>query len=97
MVIVFREKLYAFAKKHADSRKALVVWQREVEKANWKSGLDVIATFPHAKIIRQNRARFPIRHNVYRLITYINYEDRLVFVRFIGTHKEYDRIDPETI
>ena len=97
MVIVFLEKLYAFCIKHADARKSLATWQDVTEKADWKSRTDVLSDFPNAKMIKNNRARFEIKHNSYRLIVYINYEIKTVFIRFIGTHGEYDRIDPETI
>jgi mRNA interferase HigB len=53
--------------------------------------------FQMLKWFKNNRARFEIRHNAYRLIVFINYEGGTVVIRFIGIHAEYDRIDPETI
>lgn len=97
MFIVYLEKLYQFAKRHADARKSLATWIDVSEKASWKSKQDVLNDFPNAKMIKNNRARFEIKHNTYRLIVYINYDGGLVFVRFIGTHNDYERVDPETI
>ena len=97
MTIVFLEKLTSFGSKHADARKSLATWQDVTARANWKSRADVLKDFTNAKMIKNNRARFEIRHNSYRLIVYINYEIKTVFIRFIGNHAEYDRIDPETI
>jgi mRNA interferase HigB len=97
MLIVYLERLNAFAKKHADARKSLVVWRMVVERISWKKKQDVLADFPKAKMIKNNRARFEIVHNTYRLIAQIDYEDQIVEVRFIGAHNEYDKIDPETI
>jgi len=97
MLIVYLEKLNAFAKNHANARKSLAVWKMVVEQANWKRKQNVLADFPKAKMIKNNRARFEIVHNTYRLIAQIDYEDLIVEARFIGTHNEYDKIDPETI
>ena len=97
MLIVYLEKLNAFAKKHPDARKSLATWQDVSEKAIWKNKQDVLNDFPNAKMIKNNRARFEIKHNTYRLIVYRNYDAGSVVIRFIGTHNEYDRIDPETI
>ena len=97
MLIVYLEKLFAFGKKHADARKSLSTWVDVTEHGIWKTKQDVLFDFPNAKMIKNNRARFEIKHNTYRLIVYISYESGRVFIRFIGTHAEYDRIDPEII
>ena len=97
MLIVYLKRINDFAKNHANSRKSLAAWKMIVETTSWKTKHDVLADFPKAKMIRNNRARFEIVHNTYRLIAHIYYDDQIVEVRFIGTHNEYDRIDPETI
>jgi mRNA interferase HigB len=97
MIIVYPERLNEFAKKHADSRKSLATRYDGAEKAVWKSKQDVLTDFPKAKMIKNNRARFEINHNTYRLIVSVSYDAQSVVIRFIGTHTEYDRIDPETI
>lgn len=97
MLLLNSKMLYEFGLEHASARKSMAAWQKTVEEANWKNRQDVLASFPKAKMIRNNRARFEIVHNKYRLIAELFYEERLVMIRFIGTHTEYDRIDPATI
>ena len=97
MLIVNQQKLNEFGKHHADARKSLATWVRVTEEAIWKKKQDVLDDFPNAKMIKNNRARFEIKHNTYRLIVFINYDGGTVVIRFIGTHAEYDRIHPETI
>ncbi len=97
MQVVYLEKLRNFSPQHADSRKSLSAWKTVVENANWKNKQDVLNAFPKAKMIKNNRAGFEILHNTYRLIALIDYNDNLVYIRFIGTHNEYDMINPETI
>ena len=97
MTIIYLLKLDEFAKKHANARKSLAAWRKVTEEALWKKKQDVLTDFPKAKMLRNNRARFEIVHNLYRLIAEINYDDSVVEIRFIGTHNEYEKIDPETI
>lgn len=97
MLIVNLKKMNEFGKQHADTRKSIATWVNVTEGAVWKKKQDVLDDFPTAKMIRNNRARFEIRHNFYRLIVFINYDAGTVVIRFIGTHTEYDRIDPQTI
>ena len=97
MTIIYLSKLDAFGKQHAHTRKSLSTWKVTVQSASWRKKQDVLESFPKAKMIKNNRARFEIVHNHYRLIAYIDYADGIVEIRFIGTHAAYDRIDPETI
>lgn len=80
-----------------DSEAQLKVWYQEVKKSNWKSPNEVKQIYRSASIIGENRIVFNICGNKYRLIVKINYESQWVFIRFVGTHEEYDKIDAETI
>jgi mRNA interferase HigB len=97
MIIVYLERLNEFARKHANARKSIATWKSTTEEVIWKTKQDVLRDFRNAKMIAENRARFEIVHNTYRLIVKINYDAQIVQIRFIGTHTEYDRIDPVTI
>lgn len=82
---------------YADAREATLAWYRHALSAGWSSPADVKRQFGTASILRDGRVVFNIAGNQYRLVVWINYSYRVVYVRFIGTHKQYDRIDAQTI
>ncbi len=97
MRIIYLKRLQDFSRKHADSGKSLAAWKTITEKAIWKQSIDILESFPNAKIIKGNRARFKIVGNKYRLVVELNYVDEIVEIRFIGTHDDYDSINLEII
>jgi len=97
MRIINLTALEIFAKAHAESRKSIAVWKQVTLMAEWKKKQDVLRDFPKAKMLKNNRARFEISHNKFRLIVEVDYEDQFVHIRFIGTHSDYDKIDAATI
>lgn len=80
-----------------DTKGQLEAWHTEVIKADWDTPQDVKAQFRSASIIKDSRVVFNIKGNEYRLIVKINYPYKIVYIRFIGTHKQYDRIDVENV
>lgn len=82
---------------YADAREPSLAWYRHVLKADWSAPADVKRDFGTASILRDGRAVFNIAGNKYRLVVWINYQYRVVYVRFIGTHTQYDGIDAQTV
>jgi len=80
-----------------DAKGPLEAWYYEAKQAQWESPADVKAQYGSASILKDNRVVFNIAGNKYRLVVRINYDSKTVFVRFIGTHREYDKIDAEVI
>lgn len=95
--IIAKKPLREFWEKHPDSAGALKAWYAEAKAAEWKSPTDIKAQFGSASILKDSRVVFNICGNKYRLIVKINYDHGVVRIRFVGTHKEYDAIDAETI
>jgi len=78
---------------YSESKTSLDSWYHEALKASWKTPNDVKAQYKNASIIGDNRVVFNIHGNKYRLIVKINYYASIIFIRFVGTHKEYDKIN----
>jgi mRNA interferase HigB len=96
--IFSRSTLIAFWTKHPDSEGPLRLWFSIVERAAWGGPADVRSAFGTSDFLADNRVVFDIKGNTYRLVVQIRYAPLfLVFIRFIGTHAQYDRIDAGTI
>jgi mRNA interferase HigB len=95
--IVTRATLHAFWELHKDCEQHLKTWYEDAKAANWASPTDVKAQFPTASILKDGRVVFNIKGNAYRLVVWINYRRQWIYVRFIGTHSDYDKIDANTI
>src|SRR5437868_865706 len=81
---------------YADAKRALEDWHAQVNQADWATPADVKRGYGDASILKRRRVVFNICGNKYRLVVQINYPYRVVYVRFVGTHAQYDAIDAET-
>lgn len=97
MRVISRQKLVQCWVKHPDSEAALTVWFKEAEHANWNSPPDIKARYRSADFLADNRVVFNIKGNDYRLIVQIHYNTGTVYIRFVGTHAEYSKVNAETI
>jgi mRNA interferase HigB len=95
--VISKKILREFWVKHADSAEQLKSWFQEASVAEWKSPKQIKKDYPSASFLADNRVVFNIKGNKYRLIVRINYEYSMVWIRFIGTHAEYDKIDSTKI
>ncbi len=82
---------------YADARDPVMAWYRQVWAADWATLADVKRDIGTASILKDGRAVFNVAGNKYRIVVWINYPYRVAYVRFIGTHRQYDRIDAQTI
>ncbi len=97
MRVISRAKLKRYWKKYPTSEQALKAWYDETKKATWRTPQEVKNAFGNASFLPNNRVVFNIHGNTYRLIVAIKYEYRICYIRFVGTHAEYDKIDAATI
>ena len=97
MRVISKRMLREFWEVHPDCQEQLKAWYNEAERAAWQSPEDIKREYPSASILKSKRVVFNIRGNLYRLIVRINYDYGLIWIRFIGTHEEYDRIDANRI
>lgn len=95
--IFAKSTLREFWELHPDAEQYLKTWFDTAMNSNWKSPNEVKSTYANASILKEGRIVFNIKRNTYRLVTKINFEKQWIFIRFIGTHDEYDRIDANTI
>ena len=97
MRIIAKRPLREFWERHPDAEEPLLAWYREVEQEDWDTPAKVKAKYRNASIVGDNRVVFNIKGNDYRLVVKINYPFRIVYIRFVGTHAAYDRINVEEV
>jgi mRNA interferase HigB len=95
--IFAKSTLREYWEKHSDSEQYLKTWYDTVMSSNWKTPNDIKQTYANANILKDGRIIFNIKGNSYRLIVKFNFEKQWAFIRFIGTHTEYNKIDANTI
>ena len=81
----------------SDARRALEAWHREARRATWTSPQEIKRRYATASVLKGGRVVFNICGNRYRLVVRINFGQQIAYVRFVGTHAEYDGIDAETV
>ena len=97
MRVIALKTLRDFWERQPDAQQALQAWYHDARHAEWKTPADIKAVYRNASIVGNNRVVFNIKGNQYRLIVAIQYQFGIVYIRFIGTHREYDKIDAATI
>ena len=97
MQIVTRRTLKAFWERYPRAEIPLLTWYAAVSKAEWRGPADIRAMYNTADFVGDNRVIFDIGGNRFRLIVHVSYEYRAVLIKFVGTHADDDKIDPETV
>ena len=97
MRIIAKRTLREFWQRHPDAKEPLLAWYSEVEQEDWDTPAKVKVKYRNASIVADNRVVSNIKGNDYRLVVKINYPYRIVYIRFVGTHAEYDGIEVEEV
>lgn len=97
MRVISIKILREFWEIHSECQQQLKSWFQETSKAEWKNPNEIKLEYPSASLIGDNRVVFNIKGNHYRIIVKINFEYKMVWIRFVGTHSEYDKIDANKI
>ena len=97
MRLIARSALVAFWTEHPEAKASLERWHRLLKAARWTSPDDVQVAVPKAKVLNRERIRFEVAGGHYRLIVSFDFRRQIAFVKFIGTHAQYDRIDALTV
>lgn len=97
MRVIAVKTLRNFWSLHPDAEQPLLAWFDEISKANWAQPADIKAHYATASILKNRRVVFNIKGNDYRLIVAVAYKLGIVYIKFVGTHKQYDAVDAETV
>lgn len=97
MRIIALSTLRTFWEKHPDTETPLQAWYALASRANWKTPADIKTAYRNASFTAKNRVVFNIKGNDYRLVVAVRYDRGLMYIRFVGSHQQYDKIDVGTI
>lgn len=97
MRVIAVSTLRAFWERHPDAEQPLKAWYQEATHASWDQPADIKAQYRSASVLKNRRVVFNIKGNDYRLIVSVAYRFQAVYVKFVGTHAEYDRVDAQTV
>lgn len=97
MRVISIKNLVDFSEKYPDAVEPLRAWLDEVKKAKWETAHDIKQQFGKASILKNRRVVFNIKGNDYRLIVAVAFKFGAIYIKFIGTHKQYDEVDAETV
>ena len=97
MRIVAKSTLLTFIRNHKQAEPALLAWYAEAAKANWKRPQDIKDQYASASFVGKNRVVFNIKGNDFRLIVALAWQIGVVYIKFVGTHAEYDKVDAATV
>jgi mRNA interferase HigB len=97
MRIIARRTLREYWEQYPASEQPLKAWFREAAAAQWAGPEDVKRSYRHASILKSNRVVFNVGGNKYRLVVQINYDFRVIYIRFVGSHAAYDKVNAETV
>jgi mRNA interferase HigB len=97
MHLVSLPPLLSFIAKHPDAKQTVLAWCDEVKKAKWRQPTDIKAQYASVSILKNRRVVFNLKGNEYRLIVAVAYQMGFVYVKFIGSHIDYDAVDANTV
>jgi mRNA interferase HigB len=97
MRVIAVSTLRSFWGRHPAAEQALKAWYQEATSASWSQPADIKVQYRSASVLKNRRVVFNIKGNDYRLIVAVAYKLQIVYVKFVGTHQEYDAVDAETI
>jgi len=97
MRVIALRTLQAFWEQHPEAQDALMAWYQDVKRAQWRTPADIKQIYRNASVISHNRVVFNVKGNQYRVVVAVQYQQAIVYIRLVGTHREYDKIDAESV
>lgn len=97
MRVIALRTLRAFWEQHPEAQDALVAWYQDVKRAQWRTPADIRQVYRNASFVGHNRVVFNVKGSHDRVVVAVQYQQAIVYIRFVGTHREYDQIDVESV